>query len=73
MADRGLRFPKVMPAAWYRDPAEVLGDRLLFTPPVLTLVSCETPARLTVHAPAPRDTYYTQARRLHIRNLMRGR
>lgn len=70
----GLRFPRVMPAAWYRDPAEVLGERLLFTPPALVLVSCETATEpRAVHPPARRDTYYTQARRLHIRNLMRGR
>jgi hypothetical protein len=73
MADRVLRWPKVMPAAWYRDPAEVLGNRLLLTPPALTLVSCETTAHRPVHTSAPRDTYYTQARRLHIRNLMRER
>jgi hypothetical protein len=73
MADRVLRWPKVMPAAWYRDPAEVLAERLLSPAPMptLPLVLCETAN--TVHTPALRDTYYTQARRLHIRNLMRAR
>lgn len=62
----GLRFPKVMPAHWYRDPAEVLADQL-----ILSIVPCETPAPVQTHA--QRNRYYTQARRLHIRNLMRGR
>lgn len=67
----GLRFPRVLPAAWYRDPAEALADRPLMSDrPLLVVVSHETPQ--AVHAPARRDSYYTQARRLHIRNLMRG-
>lgn len=67
----GLRFPRVMPAAWYRDPAEALADRLLVPErPMLVVVPHETPP--AVHTPARRDSYYTQARRLHIRNLMRG-
>jgi hypothetical protein len=66
----GLRFPKVMPAHWYRDPAEVLADRLILSMATASLVSCGTS---TVHAHAQRDGYYTQARRLHIRSLMKGK
>lgn len=65
----GLRFPKVMPSHWYRDPAEVLADRLLLVAP-LSLVSCGTS---TVQTHAPRDGYYTQARRLRIQSLMKGK
>lgn len=71
MAERGLRFPRVMPARFYRDPAEVL-EHLVIAPvlAVQNLVSHET-CRVQPHA--PRDRFYTQARRLHIRNLMRAR
>lgn len=64
----GLRFPRVMPAHYYRDPAEVL-EGLALAPAAPLQVSHETIT--AVHAPA-RNRYYTQARRLHIRNLMRG-
>lgn len=66
MSEGGLRWPKVMPAWAYRDPATI-GE----STPIAAAVSRETtPA---VHAPAcRRDSYYTQARRLHIRNLMKG-
>lgn len=63
----GLRFPRIMPAHLYRDPAEVL-DGLSLVPAAPVQVSHETTA---VQTPA-RNRYYTQARRLHIRNLMRG-
>lgn len=61
-----LRWPKVMPSWAYRDPATI-GDTL----PISGIVPRETSPAL--HAPAPRDRHYTQARRLHIRNLMRSR
>ena len=61
MADGFLRWPKILPAWAYRDPATI-GES---TP--ISGVPHET-----VQAPAPRrDRHYTQARRLHIRNLMR--
>lgn len=58
-----------MPAWAYRDPATIGDGR-----PIGVMVSRET-----VQTPAsstPHDRYYTQARRLYIRNLvklMRGR
>jgi len=62
MAD-SLRWPKIMPAWCYRDPATI-GDK---TPLSRAAV---VPHETT--APAPRDRYYTQARRLRIQQLMRG-
>jgi hypothetical protein len=62
MADGFLRWPKIMPAWAYRDPATI-GE----STPISGTVPHET-----VQAPAQRrDRHYTQARRLHIRNLMR--
>lgn len=61
-----LRWPKVMPAWAYRDPATIGENR--------TMSDGVSVPHETVQAPAPRrDGYYTQARRVLIRNLMRGR
>lgn len=61
MADGFLHWPKIMPAWAYRDPATIGESQPISSVP-----------HETVQAPAPRrDRHYTQARRLHIRNLMR--
>lgn len=65
---KGLRFPQIMPAWCYRDPALQYVDR------AVAVVSRETAEAVQTPAPINKpDRYYTQARRLHIRNLMRGR
>lgn len=64
---RGLHWPKIMPSWCYRDPA-LQGDGKGDGVPRETIAA--------VHASAPihrHDRYYTQAKRLHIRNLMKGR
>ena len=60
----GLRFPGVFPHWFYRDPA-------LTTE--VAVVSHGTSTAVPVQTPAPRNRYYTQARRLHIQSLMKGR
>lgn len=68
MSDRALRWPKIMPAWCYQDPALIGDGKGDGVPRETIAVVVQTPA------PAARpDRYYTQARRLHIRNLMRGR
>ena len=65
----GLRFPRVLPHWCYRDPS-LIGESQLITP---VMVSCETPAPQSVQTHAQHNRYYTQARRLHIRSLMKGK
>jgi hypothetical protein len=68
----GLRFPRILPAHYYRDPAEILEQRVIT--PALAVVSTTLPQTLCrVQTHAPRDRFYTQARRLHIQTLMRAR
>ena len=65
----GLRFPKVLPHWFYRDPS-LIAESQLITP---VMVPCETLPQLSVQTPAQHNRYYTQARRLHIRSLMKGK
>lgn len=64
MSGDSLHWPKVMPSWAYRDPAEIAERHDSRHVPREATAQIQTPAR---------DSYYTQARRLHIRNLMRGR
>lgn len=64
---KSLRFPRAMPHWCYLDPA-LIGETRLLSGPV---VPCETST--PVQTSAPRDRFYTQARRLHIQSLMKGR
>jgi len=62
-----------MPHWCYQDPALIGESRplsLARSPSHSADVSRET--LIAVHTPA-RDPYYTQARRLHIQSLMKGR
>ncbi len=69
MAEGRLRFPQVMPHWCYLDPA-LIGETQLITS---ADVPHETSAAIPVQTHAPRNRYYTQARRLHIQSLMKGR
>jgi hypothetical protein len=60
----GLRFPQVFPHWFYRDPALTVQSGA---------VSHGTSIVVPVQTRAPRNRYYTQARRLHIQSLMKGR
>lgn len=60
----------IVPAWMWRDPEEIIEG-------LLALSSRSSP-RLTIGMPAAvprvdRDRYYTQARRLHVKQLMRGK
>lgn len=61
-----LRFPMILPAWQYADPATFVDVRMTAPAPVAATVLCQV-----LHQ--PRDRYYTQARRLHVKQLMRGR
>lgn len=65
MSGDGLHWPPVMPSWAYRDPAVIAEER-----EVLHVSRGTTPAPQP--ARIPRDCYYTQARRLHIRSIMKG-
>lgn len=60
-----MKWPKVCPAWMYGDPANIV-DGLL-----------RSSAKVQACAPAgpcqPRDRYYTQARRFHMKQVMKGR
>jgi hypothetical protein len=60
-----MKWPAVCPAWMYRDPAEIVDDLL------------RAGAKVQACAPAEpcrqRDRYYTQARRFHVKQLMRGK
>lgn len=63
----GVKFPSVLPAPWYRDPAESVVVEA-GSNPVAQPAPCST-------APRPReqrDRYYTMARRARVRQLMRA-
>lgn len=63
-----LRFPTILAAWQYGDPANIAQ----FTaPPVVRVVM--VPANDPPRAAVVRDRYYTQARRLHIQRLIRGK
>ncbi|HJT63096.1 MAG TPA: hypothetical protein VJ797_15610 [Burkholderiales bacterium] len=67
-----MKWPPVVEAWLYGDPAEI-GDALVARLQRDTLRA----SRVRTCAPqcvrVPRDRYYTQARRLHVKQLMRGR
>jgi hypothetical protein len=63
-----MKWPVVVEAWMYRDPAEV-GDALVARAARLPVVAVRTSAPVSV----TRDRYYTQARRLHVKQLMKGR
>jgi hypothetical protein len=60
-----LTFPRVLPAPWYRDPSETV---------VVTVSDVVTAQVVEISAPCRpgRDRYYTMARRVRIRQSMRG-
>lgn len=60
-----MKFPKVLPAPWYRDPA--LDDRVAGAGFVITV----RPAANEDVSPRPaRDRYYTMCRRVQVRQAM---
>lgn len=61
-----MKWPSIAPVWMYRDPAEI-ADGLLRAS---TKVQACAPAS---PCPPPRDRYYTQARRFHVKQLMRGK
>lgn len=60
-----MRWPKVSPAWMYGDPAEIVDGLLRASTKVQACAPAE-PCR-------QRDRYYTQARRFHVKQLMKGR
>jgi hypothetical protein len=60
-----MKWPRVSPAWMYGDPANVVDSLLRASPRVQACAPAE-PCR-------PRDRYYTQARRFHVKQLMKGR
>jgi hypothetical protein len=67
-AAMSLRFPTVRPSWQYADPALITHFR---SGPVLRVVM--VPANDTPLHDQVRDRYYTQARRLRVKQLMKGR
>ena len=67
-----LRFPTILPAWQYGDPANIAQ----FTaPPAVRVVMVPANDPQHVHGKRHRiwDRYYRQARRLHIQRLIRGK
>ena len=63
-----LRFPRVLPAHWYRDPA--LDGSIDVAAPAVRL--CVDLAQRRGDLRASKDRYYTMARRVRVRSLMRA-
>jgi hypothetical protein len=68
-----MKWPAVVEAWMYRDPAEV-GDALVSR---TARIEAPRPAKVHASAPGERDRYYTMARRaerrLHVKQVMRGK
>lgn len=66
-----MRFPRVVEAWMYSDPAEI-ADAL-----VARTLRIETPRPVQASASVERDRYYTMARRaevrLHVKRVMKGK
>lgn len=62
-----MRFPRVLPAHWYRDPA-LDGSIDLALPAVRV---CGDLAQRRADSRAGKDRYYTMARRARVRWAMR--
>jgi len=63
-----LRFPHVLPSWQYADPA--LFAQFTSRPMVRVVI---VPANDSPAVRCVRDRYYTQAKRLHVKQLMRGK
>lgn len=62
-----MKWPRIAEAWMYRDPQDIV-DGLI----ALHARRDRTPA-MSEPSPVQRDRYYTQARRLHVRQVMKGR
>jgi len=63
-----MRFPRVLPAHWYRNPA-LDGSIDVVTPAVRVCVDL---AQRRADSRVGKDRYYTMARRVRVQALMKG-